>query len=124
MKRHLGKLIAFICGGVLMVVNILYQGPAADAKELLRILSNAALVPGILLSGIGGILYISGEGLFDVIRYTVSTLMIRVFGLEKKYDSYYDYLQCKKKGNAGSHLLIPGLIYLACAVILTLLFYL
>ena len=123
MKRHLGKLIAFILGGVLMSVNILYQGPAADREELLRILSNAALVPGILLAGIGGILYISGEGLFDGIRYTVSTLIIRMFGMESKYDSYYDYLQRKKKGNPGSHLLIPGLIYLAVAIILTLLYY-
>ena len=58
MRRHLGKLIALLCGAVLFLLSMLYQKPAqvSGAQEWLRILSNAALLPGVLLSGFSALL--------------------------------------------------------------------
>ena len=125
MRRHLGKLIALLCGAVLFLLSMLYQKPAqvSGAQEWLRILSNAALLPGVLLSGFSALLWISGEGLFDGLRYTMSSLMARLRGVDKRYASYFDYTQREKK-RAGNPLLLPGLFFLAAAILMTLFYYL
>ena len=126
MRRHLGKLIALLCGALLFVLSLLYQKPAqiSGAREWLRILSNAALLPGVLLSGLSALLWISGEGLFDGLRYTMSSLMARLRGVDKRYASYFDYTRREKKQRAGDPLLLPGLFFLAAAILMTIFYYL
>ena len=126
MRRHLGKLIALLCGALLFVLSLLYQKPAqiSGAREWLRILSNACLLPGVLLSGLSALLRISGEGLFDGLRYTMSSLLARLRGVDKKYASYFDYTRREKKQRGGDPLLLPGLFFLATAILLTILYYL
>ena len=126
MRRRLGQLIALLCGIALFLINLLYQQPSeiSDAREWLRILSNAALLPGVLFSGISAMIRISGEGLFDGIRYTMSSMIARLRGVDKKYASYFDYTRREKKKKAGDPLLLPGLLFLAAAILLTLCYYL
>ncbi|MDY5220755.1 MAG: DUF3899 domain-containing protein [Eubacteriales bacterium] len=126
MRRHLGKLIALLCGTLLCVLSLLYQRPAqiSGAREWLRILSNAALLTGVLLSGLSALLWISGEGLFDGLRYTMSSLLARLRGVDKKYASYFDYTQREKKKRMGNPMMLPGLFFLAAAILLTLFYYL
>ena len=99
MRRRLGQLIALLCGIALFLINLLYQQPSeiSGAREWLRILSNAALLPGVLFSGISAMIRISGEGLFDGIRYTMSSMIARLRGVDKKYASYFDYTRREKK---------------------------
>ena len=126
MRRHLGKLIALLCGAALFLLSLLYQKPGqiSGAREWLRILSNAALLPGVLLSGLSTLLWISGEGLFDGLRYTMSSLMARLRGVDKRYASYFDYTQREKRKRTGNPLLLPGLFFLTAAILMTLLYYL
>ena len=126
MRRQMGKLIALLCGAVLFLLSLLYQRPAqiSGAREWLRILSNAALLPGVLLSGLSVLIRISGEGLFDGLRYTMSSLLARLRGVDKRYASYFDYTQREKKQRAGDPLLLPGLFFLAAAILLTVFYYL
>lgn len=124
MKRYIGKLAALAFGLVLLVFSVIYQKPYAGSgtREWVRILSNSALVPGILLTGIGLLARISDEGFFDGIRYSMSTMLTHVRRREKKYDSFYDYMRREKK-KSSNPLLLPGLLYLAAAVVLTVLYY-
>lgn len=122
MKRHLGQLIVLLIGFGLLVVNIFYQGIPSAARDWYRVLSNAALVPGVLLGGMGLLLRISDEGIFDGIRYSLRTMLIHLRGSEKKYASFYEYSQRKRKKSAASYLLLPGLIFLAFAVVMLLLY--
>lgn len=126
MRRHLGKLIALLCGTLLFVLSLLYQKPGqiSGAREWLRILSNAALLTGVLLSGLSALVWISGEGLFDGLRYTMSGLLARLRGVDKKYASYFDYTRREKRKRAGNPMLLPGLFFLAAAILLTLFYYL
>ena len=126
MRRHVGKLIALLCGTLLFAGSLFYQKPAqiSGTREWLRILSNAALLPGVLLSGLSVLLRISGEGLFDGLRYTMSSLLARLRGVDKKYASYFDYTRREKKQRTGDPLLLPGLFFLATAILLTILYYL
>ena len=126
MKRHLGQLIALLCGFAMFLISVFYQEPSqiSGAREWMRIASNAALLPGVLFVGLSAMLWISGEGAFDGIRYTVTSMMARLRGVDKQYASYFDYTRREKKKSAGNPMLAPGLFFLAVAIILTLLFYL
>lgn len=125
MKRHAGKLIAFACGLVLMLLSVLLQKPweTAYAKDWVRIFSNAALVPGVLLTGLGLIVRISDENFFDGIKYAASSMLSHLRNEPKRHATYYDYIHRKKKKGGASALLLPGLLFLFAAILLTLLFY-
>lgn len=124
MKRHLGKLIALLCGLVLWLIGVLYQGlpETSDASEWARIISNGALIPGVLFTGFSGLSWIAGDGLFDGLKYSLGTMLVHLKGGEKKYASYYDYTRREKK-RGGYPMLLPGLFFLAVAAVLTLLYY-
>lgn len=125
MKRYRGKLIALLCGLVLWILIVVYQSPdpTAGAQEWCRVLSNGALVPGVLFLGLGLLAWIAGSGQFDAIRYTFSNLLTHLRGAEKQYATYYDYLHREKKKGDSSPLILPGLLFLTIAVVLTLLYY-
>ncbi len=122
MKRYLGQLIVFLIGLVMLAVNIFYQGIPSATRDWFRVLSNAALVPGVLLSGLGLIIRISGEGFFDGIRYGFSSMLSHLRGVRKKYASFYEYSQRQRKKSGAFDLLLPGLIFLAFAVGMLLLY--
>lgn len=126
MKRHLGQLISLICGGVLCLLSVLYQEPSqvSGFQEWCRVLSNGALVPGVLLTGISCMVWIAGEGLFEGIKYATSSMLSLIWGRNKQYATFYDYSQREKKQSIGYPMLLPGLFFLAAAVVLTLLYYL
>lgn len=124
MKRHRGQLIALLCGCVLWLLCVLYQSPLqTGAREWFRTLSNGALIPGVLFVGVSGMAWIAGEGLFDGIRYSISSMMAHMRGHEKRYATYYDYT---KRGKAAPSfpMLLPGVAFLAAAVVFTVLYYL
>lgn len=126
MKRRLGQLIALLCGLALFLACVLYQDPSSQApetKEWLRILSNAALIPGVLFVGLSAMVRIAGDGLFDGVKYTLSSLVARMRGVEKQYASYYDYTRREKKKSAAYPMLLPGVFFLVAAIVLTLLYY-
>lgn len=123
-KIQPGRLLALACGGVIWFVGVWYQGipETEDIREWFRILSNGALIPGVLFVGISVLSWIAGDGLFDGLKYCMDTMMIHLTGGKKKYGSYYDYTQRKKK-HGNYPMLLPGAFFLGAAVVLTLLYY-
>lgn len=125
MKRHAGTIAAALCGLVLFVFSIFWQdlSGASGAREWVRVLSNAALVPGVLLTGVGLLVRIADENFFDGIRYATGSLISHLQGKPKRHASYYDYLHRTKKKSPALSILLPGLIYLGAAAALTALYY-
>lgn len=125
MRKYAGIITAAVCGIILMILSILWQDleTATGIKNWILILSNAALVPGVLLTGLGLIVRIADENIFDGIKYSISSIISHMKGESKHYASYYDYLQREKKKNSTLPLLLPGLFFLAAAIVLTLLYY-
>lgn len=126
--RRWFKLAAILIGGFgLCVFGVAYQGPseAGDPVSWCRVLSNATLIPGVLFSGVSALAWIAGEGTFDGIRYSMSSLLARIRGTDKRYATYLDYLRReKRKGTGGRLLLIVGLAFLGTSVLFTILYYL
>lgn len=126
MKRFTARLIALLCGLALMALCIFWQGigAAESLEDVLKILSNAALLPGVLLTGIGGLAWISDEHFFDGIKYATGSIFAHLRGKPKRFASYYDYIHREKAKSGGTFtMLIPGLIFLGIAVLLTVLYY-
>lgn len=125
MKRHFGQLIALLIGLLLWGISLVYQAPihGMGVREWCRILSNAALIPGVLFLGLSAMLRISEEGIFDGLRYSLSSLMAHFRGDTKRYATYYDYIHRARKKSASYPMFLPGLFFLAIAVIMALLYY-
>ena len=125
MRRHIGLIAAFLAGALLMLAGACFQQTAgADARGWLRILSNAALFPGVLLMGFGLLAWISGEGVFDGLKYSFSAMWTHLRGGKKKYASYYEYMNRTRQRAGVGFLLIPGGAFLLAAVLLAAAYYL
>lgn len=125
MKRYAGTLAALVCGLALMILCFFWQDPGAisGTRERLRILSNAALVPGVLLTGIGGLVKISDEQFFDGIKYTMHRIASHLRREPGRHASYYEYTHRERRRGNARPLLLAGFFFLILAVILTVLFY-
>lgn len=120
-----GRVAASVCGLAIAGLSLLWQGfgSAENAAERIRMLSNSALLAGVLLAGIGALAWVSGEHFFDGIRYAVSSLFSHLRGKPKRYATYYDYIHREKEKGGGFSLLVPGLVFLGLATALTGLYY-
>ena len=116
----LGLLIAFLIAyfkGVFM---------QTEAKEVMRILSDAAFVPGVIIEGVGLLVLVSAGGVFDMLAYGVRSLFV-VFlrnPANRKYKDYYEYRQAQKgKKRSFAYLAIVGGVFILIAIIFLVLFY-
>ncbi len=127
-KKALPYIIASVIGIIIFIIIICTKTiwNAQGAKEIMQILSDAFFVPGVLLAGVGLIIFASNGGAFDMLSYAV----IRIFDLfrkdakNKKYKDYYEYREAKKekKRNMG-FLLIVGIVFIVLAVIFLIIYY-
>lgn len=78
-----------------LAVSLLIGKPwtVTGAGELTILLADGFFVSGMLLISVGGLLYVSDKGGFDMLVYTFSTVMGR-----KKGESYYSYVTGKRAG--------------------------
>ena len=102
-----------------------------DRALIVRYLSDAFLIPGVLLTGIGLLSYIKKEGAYDGLGYTFHT-MKRTFAMRHYRDpieegsedrTYFGYKQqVKAKRKVAWHLIIVGGGFLLIAIALTIIF--
>ena len=105
------------CVGLAMALLLLIlRGffTASAAEERFRILSDALFVPGALILGIGLLIWISGEGEFDMLSFGVKKTFGLILSEEKRSaqpKTLFDYKQQRAAREPASfrHLLIVGL---------------
>ncbi len=100
---------------------------AVGAVKIFGLLSDAFLMPGILLSGVAAISWTGALGTYDMIGYGMQTLFFFIPSVfEKRAKSFYDYRRAKEeKGRKWLfEMLIVGLVFLvlsAASLIVSLL---
>lgn len=132
MKEFLKKALPYIITGavgiIISIIVICTQTiwNAEGAKEVMGILSDAFFVPGVLLAGVGLIIFASNGGAFDMLAFAV----IRFFDLfrrnvkNSKYKDFYEYREAKKeKKRRMGFMLLVGLVFIALAVIFLIVYY-
>lgn len=127
-KRALPYVITSIIGIVIFIIIICSKKIWNEAEKyaVMQILSDACFVPGVMLAGVGLIIFASNGGAFDMLSYAV----IRFFDLfrrdvrNKKYKDFYEYREAKKDKKRGmAFMLIVGAVFIVLAVIFLIVYY-
>lgn len=111
--------------GILLAVSVCkFKGiDNVSGNEVSKILSDAFFVPAVLLTGIGGQLWTSNLGAFNMVSYGTKYFACKVFNKKefiKKYKSYYEYMMEKNKEQVKfSFIILPGFIFMIMAFAFT-----
>ena len=125
MKKIYKYLITVVVGLSLAAWVALSKNIFAETRIdiIFNTLSDAFFVPGVLITGMGGLMFVASEGMFDIFSYGI-TSFIDLFRKEKrnKYHTFYDYRQSKADRDFSfGFMLICGLAFLALSGIMLLL---
>ncbi len=122
--KKLRKYIITLLIGFVIAFLIAYSKDIFLMNEPLKIyhiLCDSFFAVGVVITGIGLFIYVTNEGVFDIIAYGVSSF-VNLFrsNSKKKYDTFYDYrvLRAESKLKFG-FILISGIIL----IIISLIFY-
>ena len=74
-------------------------------KDRIMNLSDAFFLVGLLIACLGGLLFVSSEGVFDGLAYAVKSLSW-FFTLKKKHESYAEYKERRHGGKPRSFLFL------------------
>jgi len=91
-----------------------------------RCWSDAMFIPGVLLAGVGGLMWIATTGFFDFLRYAGHSLFVRFSPTKdvRELETFYEYKLLRSEARAAhpaSHTtLIAGLVTLLAAFILAM----
>ena len=126
MKKIFKYLITLLVGFALAAWVAISKGIFAETRPeiIFAILSDAFFVPGVLLFGVGGLIFVSNEGIFDGLTYGLVSF-IDIFRKDKqnKYRTFFDYKQSKgERDTSFGFMLICGISFIAASGIMYLLF--
>ena len=115
--------------GVLVFIAICITNDIFALKtgeEIFTVLSNACAIPGFIMFGIGILLWVTNEGLFNGISYGLKTVG-RSFTARKgekiKEEEFYEYnARQKSKNYAFKHLLIVGGVFILLSILFAYLY--
>lgn len=126
-KRYLPYLICFGLGGAIFLAMILYGRIwTLSGGRVFQLMSDACMLPGVLIGGVGLLVFAANDGFFHMLSYAVIHLfdLFRPNARNEKYRDYYEY----KKAKAGrkrpfAHMLIVGLFFLLLSGVFSLVWY-
>lgn len=116
----MGIIIAFIA---LLVRDIFHLTAVVD---IMKAFCDAFFVSGVLLTCIGGLVFVSNGGVFDMLAYGVRTFFtaFKRNVTDRKYKDYYEYREAKKANKRSfSFLLVVGIVFIVISMIFLALYY-
>lgn len=112
-------LIGLALGVAVLMTEDIFS--AETTLDILRILTDAFTVPGLLLMGAAGLVFGSERGAFDGVGYglhiAVGHFVPGASSLEKP-ESFYDYVERKREKNKKGSSLAPCLFFTGLAFFL------
>ena len=123
-EKWKGFLIALAVGAVFVLGAVFLNRDTG--KEPLRIACDAFTLAAVLLLGFAGLVWSRNEGTFDMVSYGVTrSFKYRYRKMDKAYkESFYDYRKrTHEERKPATGCLWAGLVYLAVALVLMLIFY-
>ena len=116
MKLVYKYLITFGIGfaTVLLVANSKGIFTQTELVTIFHILTDSFCVPAVLITGMGGLVFVSNNGVFDALAYGMISFL-DIFRKEKvnKFRTFYDYKESRAEKNLGfGFLIITGLVFM------------
>ena len=115
--------------GLVIVIAICFSRnvfAVENTGALFTVLSDAFLVPGMIFLGLGIIFYATNEGLFNAISYGMKIIgrtLAPPKGEKIINEEFHEYhARMSKKKIKFRHFILVGAIYLAIAVLFTILY--
>lgn len=122
-KKYLITLaVGFLMAGLVMYSKDIFN--QTELSEILHILTDSFSIPAVLITGFGGLIFVSNEGVFDGLAYGV-TSFIDMFRKEKKnqFRTFYDYKESKSERNMSfGYLLICGVLFIVIDAVMLILY--
>lgn len=116
--------IGLVLAIIVCLTNDIFS--ADNLQTVYRILSDACFIPGVLILGIGVLVFVSNEGLFNGISFGLKTLgrsLSAQKGEKIREEDFHEYNQRhREKQRKVSHLFIVGGIFLILSIIFVFLF--
>ena len=125
--------ISAVAGLAIVIAYSILKGILQETEtiQVILILSNAFLLAGVLLLGIGLLSLVKKEGTFDGLFYSFHSVRMaytkrmynEVSEATKDKETYYDYKQnAKAKRKVAWHMIVVGAGYLLVAIVFTIIF--
>ena len=120
-RRWVGYLITVLIAAAMAAGVFFSRGglTLTAPADILGALCDGLFVPGILLTGIGLLILVAGEGFFDIMSYGVHSFLVLFTPLRKaeKHEHYFDYKMARaaRRKKTRNVLLWVGLAYVAAA---------
>lgn len=128
-KNFIKKSLITLAVGIVVSVTELFVLGFFDVETLpekYKILSDVFYIPGALMLCIGGLLWVSTTGFFDIFAFGFKKLYERItLSRENEFQKFYDYKETKvEKGRMKgfSFLFCTGGVFIFVAIIFDLLF--
>ncbi len=127
MRKYLKYIITILVGLAMSIAII--SGSIAKAEtttEIMKILTNAFFVPGILILGFGLLIIASNGGTFDMLVYGTKKFfdMFRKPQYRKITDTFYDYRKAKQETPIEfMYMILIGLGFIIISVVFLILYY-
>lgn len=126
MRKSIKYFITVGCGLIIALLVAMSSDLFSQTQAFIifRILSDSCLVAGVLITGMGLLLFVSNEGAFDGITYGFKVLF-QMFKPKVKpvKESYYDYRVARGRNKlAFGFLVICGSAFLVLSIIFTILY--
>ena len=122
-KKYLITLaVGFLMAGLVMYSKDIFN--QTELSEILHILTDSFSIPAVLITGFGGLIFVSNEGVFDGLAYGL-TSFIDMFRKEKKnqFRTFYDYKESKSERNMSfGYLLICGVLFIVIDAVMLILY--
>ena len=96
-----------------------------DAATLIMAFADSFFVSGILVLGVGLLVFTASEGAFDGLGYGLQSVLRHLWFTKGKVESFYDYKMARKERRVKTtfgHLLVIGALYTAIGLIFTYVF--
>ena len=115
-----GAVLAFI---VLLIKDVFHLSQTVD---VMKALCDGFFVSGVVLVCVGGLVFVSNGGVFDMLAYGIRTFFesFKKNVTDRKYRTYYDYKESKKdRKTSFSFLVIVGVVFIAVSMIFLVFYY-
>ncbi len=121
MKSKITSYVIYSIMG-LMIAAIYFMNHTPETKsEYAEVISNSALIPGMIILCIYMLSLVNKEGIFDGLTYGVKNFVNRLIPSKNTYEikSYGDYKLEKEEKRKDTHIegLIVGLVFIVISII-------
>ena len=120
-RQNLAAYAAAFGAGMLLFVGICAARGVLNQEtaDAVKTLSDASLVPAVLLCGLGGLIFATNYGAFRIFAFSTKSLFSHIFGRKQFFERYRDYYEydLEKKGEKArtGFILVPGVVFLVLA---------